>query len=352
MFSKNLEYYRLKNSMTKKDLAEKLGITPMAITNYESGKRKPSMELLKKMAELFKINVSDFLNIRNENLVFSHGEFRKNGSLAQYEQDYIKASVEEYFNRFMTIVEILGGEVLPKAPETNILDLFDDIEVNATKLRKHLKLAPEGPIDNLVEILENKGILVYFCDINNEDFSGMNGFVNNLPYIVLNKNMSPERNRSTIAHELAHLMFKWPDSLDDDTIENIATAISGAFLFPKDDAIRELGIKRTVISQDMLLVAKEYGISMFLLVKRANMLNIVTNNVAQDFYIFASKYGWRKNEPSRIKKEIPTLFEQLVYRAINENEISIQKGTELLNLPYNEIASHCCFLEVENATNQ
>ncbi|MGI6113718.1 MAG: helix-turn-helix domain-containing protein [Mahellales bacterium] len=340
MFSKNLKYYRLKNSMTKRELAKQLSITPMAISNYENGKRKPDMELLKKMANVLGVRVSDFLAVRNENLVFCHGEFRKNSMLSVTQQEYIRESVEEYFNRFMTIVEILGGDVLPNAPATNVLELSYDSESDAQSLRKHLNLAIDGPIYNLIEILENKGILIYTCDVDNDKFSGMNGFVNGRPYIVINKNMSPERNRSTIVHELSHLMYKWPEDMEDNKIEELATSISGAFLFPKSDAIRELGIRRTIISKDMLLVAQEYGISMYLLVKRAELLGIISANLAKKFYISASSAGWRKNEPVRIENERPTLFEQLVYRAVNENEISMQRGAELLKVPYDEIVSH------------
>jgi Zn-dependent peptidase ImmA (M78 family)/DNA-binding XRE family transcriptional regulator len=345
MFSKNLKYYRLKNAMSKKGLAEQLHISPMAISNYENGKRKPSMELLKQMAKVLGVRVSDFLAIRNEKLVFCHGDFRKNSRLSVTQQEYVRESVEEYFNRFMTVVEILGGDVLPYAPQTNVLQLTGNNEDDARSLRKHLNLAVDGPIDNLTDILESKGILVYVCEINNDKFSGMNGFVNERPYIVINKNMSPERNRSTIVHELSHLMFKWPDDMENSNIEELATAISGAFLFPKTDAIRELGIRRTVISKDMLLVAQKYGISMFLLVKRAQLSGIISASLAKGFYINASSAGWRKNEPARINSENPTLFKQLVYRAVNENEISMQRGAELLKTSYDEIASHCCFSE-------
>ena len=345
MFSKNLKYYRLKKSMSKRELAKQLSITPMAISNYENGKRKPDMEILKKMANVLGVRVSDFLAVRNENLIFCHGEFRKNSSLSVSQQDYVRESVEEYFNRFMTIVEILGGDVLPDAPATNILRLSGDSENDAQSLRKHLNLAVDGPIYNLIDILENKGILIYICKIDNDKFSGMNGFVNGRPYIVINKNMSPERNRSTIVHELSHLMFKWPEDMEDKKMEELATSISGAFLFPKNDAIRELGIRRTNISKDMELVAKEYGISMFLLIKRAQLSGIISKSLEKQFYIHVSPKGWRKNEPVRIKSESPTLFKQLVYRAVNENEISIQRGAELLKVSYDEIVSHCCFRE-------
>jgi Zn-dependent peptidase ImmA (M78 family)/DNA-binding XRE family transcriptional regulator len=347
VFSKNLKYYRLRSSMSMKELAEKVHVTSMAISNYESGKRKPDMSILKQIAEVLEVRVSDFLTVRNDNLVFHHGEFRKNSTLSVAHQELIQESVEEYFNRFLTIVEILGGEILPNTPTLSALKITEDIEADALSLRKHLNLAFDGPIGNLVEILENKGILVHVCNIGNYKFSGMNGLVNDRPYIVVNENMSSERNRSTISHELAHLMFQWPKDMEECKIEELATAISGAFLFPKTDAIRELGIHRTTISKDMQLVAKEYGISMYLLVKRAQLSRIISDSLAKQFYIHGSKVGWRKNEPSRIEKEDPTLFKQLVFRAVNEKEISMQRGAELLKIPYDEIVDHCYFSEGE-----
>ena len=51
MFAKNLKYYRLKKNMTKAALADACGVSPMAISNYESGKRKPDIEIINKHAE-------------------------------------------------------------------------------------------------------------------------------------------------------------------------------------------------------------------------------------------------------------------------------------------------------------
>lgn len=345
MFSKNLRYYRLKNSMTKKELAKKSDLTSMAITNYENGTRKPSMDTLKKLAAVLNVHVSDFLTVRNDKLVFTHGEFRKTSTLPAAKQDYVRESVEEYFSRFYTIVELLGGEVLPEAPDCHTLAMTGDVEADARAMRWHLGIAEEGPVNDLITILENKGILIYVCDIESNKFSGMNGFVNDRPYIIVNGNMSPERNRSTIAHELAHLVFDWPDDMAEKDAEDTATAIAGAFLFPKADAIRELGIRRNRVTNDMTLVCREYGISMFLLVKRAHIANIISKDAAQRFYVSASRFGWRTNEPSRIAPEKPNLFEQLVFRAVSEGEISIQRGAELLKMPYNEVVSHCCFDE-------
>lgn len=345
MFSKNLRYYRLKNSLSKAELAKQSGLTPMAITNYENGTRKPNMDILKKLATVLGVHISDFLAVRNESIVFSHGEFRKVSNLPKAKQDYVREVVEEHFSRFYTVVELLGGEVLPPPPECHVLPMSGDIEADARAMRCHLGIAEEGPILNLITILENKGILMYSCDIGSSKFSGMNGLVNDRPYIAVNGAMSSERNRSTIAHELAHLLFDWPDYMDEKDIEDTATAISGAFLFPHADAIRELGLHRRNVTKDMTLVCREYGISMFLLVKRAEMIQIITKDAARKFYIKASSLGWRTNEPSRIAPEKPELFEQLVFRAVNEGEISIQRGAELLHMPYKEVVTHCCFNE-------
>ena len=344
MFNKNLKYYRLKKNMSKKDLAEACGVTPMAITHYEQGARKPEIEIINKMAKTLDVNVADFIRSRNDNLAFVHGEFRKNSSLSKSQQEYVKEAVEEYFGRFFDAVDYLGGEPLPSPPDIKCLASSGNFEDDAVDLRKHLGIPKFGPIEDLVIMLENQGILVIMLDINNRHFSGMNGTVNGYPYIVVNKNMTTERKRSTIAHELTHMMFESDNELDE---EKFATEVSGAFLITKADVIREIGIHRRAITKDFILVCKEYGISMYLLVMRTTQVKVVSATVAQSFYIRAGKAGWRTDEPSWIEKEEkPLLFEQLVFRAINEEGISIQRGVELLKIPYVDVEKGCGLVEV------
>ena len=341
MLNKNLKYYRLKKNMSKKELASRIGVTPMAVTYYESGERRPDMKTIKALAKALDVKTADFLSNRNQNLVFAHGEFRKGSKLTAGQQDYIREDVEEYMGRFYSAVDILGGEVMPDAPEVHKIMLAGNPEEDAEKMRDYLGISATGPVGNLIQLLENRGILVYACNIENDAFSGMNGRVNGRPYIIFNKHMSPERIRSTIAHEVAHFIFIWPDEMKEKEIEKMTTAMSGAFLFPETDAKRELGLRRTRISKDMELICREYGISMYLLVKRAALCGIITGTIEKDFYIKAGKAGWKKNEPVRSDPEVPFLFEQLVFRAVSENEITVQKGAELLKQPYKFVADHC-----------
>lgn len=344
MVGKNIKYYRLLNKMTLSALAKQLNVTSMAISNYENGLRNPDINTLRKIAEVFDIEIAKLVAPQNDTLIYNHGAFRKNSNLQVSTQDLIRTSVEKYYNRFFTVVDTLGSSVLPDAPLCNQVELSGDAEANATAMRQWLKLSHNGPVCNIISILENTGTLIYKLDIDNDKFSGKNGFVNKRPYIVINSNMNPERQRSTIAHELAHLCFNWPADMDIKEIEKMATAISGAFLFPKVDALRELGVHRSAIEKDMVLVAIEYGISMLLLAMRAKILKIITENAYRNFMIRASKQDWRKNEPSRIAEEKTSLFEQLTYRAVVEGSISVQKGAELLEKSYKEVES-ACFLD-------
>ena len=346
MFEKNLKYYRLKKNMSMKDLADACGVTSMAISNYESGKRKPDMDTINKLAEVLGIYVVDFLTSRNTNLSFKHCAFRKHSTLTKAQQEYAKESVEEYFSRFFDAVDCLCGNPLPDPPKPYTLYRTGDCEEDAKKLRKYLELQAEGPIGELISVLENKGILVFELDIDNEHFFGMNGFVNEYPYIVINSSMRPERKRTTILHELSHLMFVWDESKEKEN-EKEATAIAGAALISRNDLIRELGIRKTALTKDMNLVCQEYGISMYLLVKRASVVGIISGSLEKDFYIRANKANWKKMEPLRVRNgEKPLLFKQLVYRAVNEEGVSLQRGAELLKIPISEISDYCGLVEV------
>ena len=136
MFNKNLKYYRLQKNMSKKELADKCGVSAMAITHYENGDRKPDIDMIKKLAEALGVFVADFLAERNTSLSFVHGEFRKQASLSESKQEYIRESVEEYFSRFFDAVECLGGNPLPEPPKTESIKWDADVE-RCTSVRSY-----------------------------------------------------------------------------------------------------------------------------------------------------------------------------------------------------------------------
>lgn len=344
MLERNITYYRLKKGISKKDLASIIGVTPMAVTYYENGDRKPDLAISRRIASALDVSLADLMSVQLDHHEYQFCEYRKNSSLAKKNQEFIEASIRKHFDGFLLVADAVGAGALKDAPQCHQYVPEGDSCRDAAALRNWLGIGEEGPILNLVGLLENKGFLVYLLDYHNNSFSGINGFVDGRPYIVINSSVTAERQRSTIAHELAHLFFTEKKEYDQ-SWEDYMTAVSGSFLFPDQSVIDELGIRRSGIGSDMVIVAEEYGISMQLLVKRAREVGVISQSVYKAFFVILNKNGGRKNEPSRIKAEKTTLFEQLVLRAASESQISLSKAAELLQIPLFDLRNKMTSLE-------
>ena len=55
----NLEHQLKKSGLTQKQLAEQLGISPSAVTNWIKGKNSPDIEYIAIMCDIFNIGISD-----------------------------------------------------------------------------------------------------------------------------------------------------------------------------------------------------------------------------------------------------------------------------------------------------
>lgn len=60
-FGKKLKSLRELASMSQKDLAEKIEVSTVMISQYENNKKMPSRETIKKIAEVFGISSSDLI---------------------------------------------------------------------------------------------------------------------------------------------------------------------------------------------------------------------------------------------------------------------------------------------------
>ena len=99
-FGKNLTALRKKAELTRKQLAEILNITEMAVGSYERGIRTPSLEKILQLAEIFQVSTDDLLkNKTAENLsdgfiqcVFSVGNHRAEFNIpADREQHFLNS---------------------------------------------------------------------------------------------------------------------------------------------------------------------------------------------------------------------------------------------------------------------
>lgn len=60
-FSENLKYYRTKHGLTQRQLAEHIGYTEKSVSKWESSSGLPTMEMLLKLADLFKISLDELV---------------------------------------------------------------------------------------------------------------------------------------------------------------------------------------------------------------------------------------------------------------------------------------------------
>lgn len=52
---------RKRNGMSQSKLAEAVGVTNKAVSKWENGKSKPSINVIRKLSALFKVSVDEFL---------------------------------------------------------------------------------------------------------------------------------------------------------------------------------------------------------------------------------------------------------------------------------------------------
>jgi Zn-dependent peptidase ImmA (M78 family) len=162
-----------------------------------------------------------------------------------------------------------------------------------------------------------------------------------VPVIVVNEDITLERRRLTLAHELAHRLIQESSPVDHEKAANI---FAGAFLVDRDHLIREIGNSRRSIGyQELIELKRMYRVSAAAFLVRLRQVGIIDEStLAYAFQTYAR--GWRSSEPKPLeepaelgKYERPKRFERLCYRALAERMISLAKATELLQQPPEKI---------------
>ena len=59
---KTIKPLRIKRRMKQCELAEKVGVVPTTLCNWERGKTEPKASELKKLAEIFDVSVAELLD--------------------------------------------------------------------------------------------------------------------------------------------------------------------------------------------------------------------------------------------------------------------------------------------------
>ena len=218
---------------------------------------------------------------------------------------------------------------------------IEDAEKAANDFRNYINISNKQPISDLINILENLGIIIIQIknpDNRFADFDGLSELVNNVPVIVLLDGIKDgARQRFTIAHELGHLVLNIIDEELDE--EKLCNRFASALLMPKEAVINEFGISRRKINFfELIAFRNEFKVSYAAIVYRLKDLDIISEYIYKKLNIDISQRIGKK-DPNPIQPEISYQFKRIVYKLEADEIISLNKACELLGVTIDEYSN-------------
>jgi len=344
MIGKRLQLARKAAGMSLRDLEAKVDklVSAQALSKYERDEMMPGSDVLAAMARA--LNVPESYLLGQNDLTLESVEFRKNTITSKKEEASIKASVLSEVERYLEIEDFVGAESAswsrPRGSPYRVEE-FADAELAAGRLRSAWNLGSD-PIPDLTEFLEERGIKVIPLKLG-ERVSGLMCVARrskgeDVPIVIVNQEDTGERQRFTLAHELAHHVLEAPDGAKG---EKLAHRFAGAFLMPAEIFWREVGKHREHISLGELLELKAlFKTSIQAITYRLKDLQIIGEPLFKRLFDEFVQRGWRKPpyaEPGAIPREKPERFTRLCYRAVSEGAVSEAKAAELLGVSVREL---------------
>lgn len=318
---RNILYFRQQQGLTQQQLADVLGINKMAISNYEKGKRQPSIETVKAICKALGISLMQFMAY-SEGVELSAGHFQNTDLLTAAQKESIEAQIRYAAQRYYDACLCANAPCDRCNLPAEKIALPEDLAVAAEYMRSAIGLPKSGPVGNLTHILENNGIIVVLVSPPKRGkFSGYNAISNKgFAIISINSNYDGVQQRYALACELAAMLFHDTDNADLDDIVN-------HFLLPTSTLHREIGEKRKHLSlAEIRYVCEEYGIAPQVVAMRAEQERIISHSAYQQLL-----RQIREMQHFVLPQEKPTRLEQMVQRALADGEISEARAAELLN---------------------
>lgn len=340
-FAQRLVNARKIRCMSQRELSNKLEgqVSPTAIEKYEKGLMMPSSSALILLSKALGMKLDYFFRPFTVAIDTKKFEFRKSASMGVKKVESIKYMVCAEIEKYLEIEGILGNMTTFTLDYSNILvEGEDEAKLLARRLREDLNIGSDA-IVSAVELLESCGVKIIEID-HDDKFSGTCNTAGTIPVIVINRNMTSERKRITIFHELGHLLMHCAEGVDEEKMCNI---FANEILIPSDKFKSLLGASRHDISLvELQAIQREYGISVDALMAKAAQLNIITNNRYTSYYKKKNALPAFKEavEASHYPMEHTNRFERLVYRALASEVISTSKAAALLDISVNEVRNN------------
>ncbi len=346
MIGNRLKRARDANGLSLRELEAAIQgqVSAQAIGKYERNEMMPGSTVLLALAKALHVSPDFLLSDREIELVGV--DFRKAPQAGVKEERAVEAAVLDRVERYLELEELIpSADFVWDAPQNAEFEIrhIEDAEEAANSLRRLWQLGVD-PIPVMAELLEEKGVKVIALNLP-ENVSGSKAFVQRphaqeVPVIVVNENHNGERQRFTLAHELAHLVLRF-GGLSDAEQEKAADRFAGAFLMAKEMMELLLGVHRKSISLGELAELKKlFKVSIASLVVRCSQLEILPKATSGRLWAQIRALGWNSlgsKEPYKFPPEVPQRMERMCMRAVSEGAISEAKAAELLGISVRDL---------------
>jgi Predicted Zn peptidase len=292
-----------------KELAERVGTTPSAISQLENGKNKPKAETLLRISFALGVPPSFFALAVPLDLLPEKCHFRHRRGATKREQRYVLACGRLVHE----VVDYL--ETLLNFPEESLSSLRrevtsrDDIEMLAQDVRDCWGIG-KAPIGNLISLLEVHGVIPVEVRGHSEQLDAFSTWAGDRPMIFLfTDKQSASRRRFDAAHELGHLLMHGDRCVGDTVLEDEADYFASCFLLPASQFLA--GCPPRLSWPALRTLKQRWGMSLLALVRKGFDLGIYSEATYRRAHVQYAAFGWRKSgEPDEPQLETPSLLPQ------------------------------------------
>lgn len=181
----------------------------------------------------------------------------------------------------------------------------------AARMRRRWEIPP-GPIEDMARLVEALGVVVVLRSLGSHAQDAVSSWPQDGVHpavMLMNAGQSPDRERFTLAHELAHLLLHRVPGEDQ---EDEANKFAAAFLVPADDIEPQLRGLTTADLRRLLDLKAQWKVSIGMLIQRAKDLDCISDRQFKEFRMKLTRLGWNVNEPVDLPTETPTLLARAV----------------------------------------
>lgn len=341
---------RLLRGLSQIELADLLGVTKQAISQYENGIVTPKSDITFKMSEVLNIPLAYF-SMPDSNMIKTPIFFRSRKTsrvktLETYEV-YIKWVVDiySYISKYITLPPF---KLVSKCQERYSVD---DIINIAKEVRQNWGLG-NGPISNLTLLLENNGFIVAKTPLRAEKVDACSLFFTetgggkNRPMIFLTSSTSAVRSRRDLAHELGHqVLHSWMDKeafdANKEDIEKEAEIFASCFLMPPDAMARE--VFSVTSAESLLYLKRRWGVSAQSIMYHLHDLGLIKTAHFEKLKSDVYRRRWRMNEPydDEIKQEHPELVKDAISLLASAGVRTPADISDDLSFPVKDLSELC-----------